>query len=150
MTRLRINPEARSQGRYLILGKSLPIFRVIEGTIMRFVRTLLALLVVASVALLPMAGGALAGVNHSDTAIMASSAPMPDCCEHDATPCDQPHKSMGDCASMAACALKCFNFTATVAPEMSLSAPIAAVVPVLVSQRTDSQLGIPPFRPPRV
>jgi hypothetical protein len=117
---------------------------------MRFVRTILTLLIAASVALLPIAAGAMVGANHSDAVIAASSAPMPDCCDHDAAPCDQPHKSMGDCASMAACALKCFNFTATIVLGVSLPEPIAASVPRLAGQRPDSQLGIPPFRPPRI
>ena len=80
---------------------------------MKVVRTIVALLIVLSVAVLPAAGGvALVAKSNamSDMAAMADSdmAAMDDmdCCPHPANPSD---KAMDKSACMATCALHCFT-----------------------------------------
>ena len=72
-------------------------------------RTILALLVALSVALLPAAAGAGVSVKSPAQADMSAMEDMHDCCPK-ANPCD---KAMDDCGTMATCALKCFSFAAT-------------------------------------
>ena len=116
---------------------------------MRIGRTIFTALVALSVATLPAAIGFAAGA----TTVMEISAPtaMPDCDHHHHNaPGGKTQKSMDDCASMAGCALKCFNFTGTILAGIaySLSAS-AALKPVHASNIFASQMGSPPFRPPR-
>jgi hypothetical protein len=108
-------------------------------------RTILALLIALSVAVLP-AAGAGAAVVPAQTGDMAATADMPDCCPSKANPCDQ---STGDCGSMAACALKCFGFS-----NVSLSIVAFPVVAASLSTWAEdhsfrSRPGSAPFRPPR-
>jgi hypothetical protein len=108
----------------------------------RIARTILALLIAASVAMLPAAAGAGPKVKSTETAEMSVSEPMDDCCPH---PCD---KAVDDCLSMAACV--CFGFaTASFSQLVYPSAP-ASVMPAFASGVFHSQTGHPPFRPPRV
>lgn len=117
-----------------------------QVTFMRAARTLFAVLIAASVAMLPAAGFAVAGGGHAGMAMSADmSEAMDDCCPGDVKPC-----AAGDCRAMASCAFKCFNlapFTATGAPHpleraTQLALYADAAVPVY--------RGAPPFRPPRV
>lgn len=80
-------------------------------------------------------------------AAMPMAHAMHDCCPDPSGPC--PH-GMIDCGSMAACALKCFGFTAVVAQAPAV--PVAtrdeiALPPVRHVLSVTSNL---PFRPPRV
>jgi hypothetical protein len=102
-------------------------------------RTILALLVALSVALLPAAAGA--GVSD-----MSAMADMHDCCPN-ANPCD---KAMDDCGTMATCALKCFSFAGTSSSIITFPSISAAMTAAFVSNPFSSQMGSPPFRPPRV
>ena len=65
---------------------------------MRIARTILALLIILSVAMLPASSGALKTSDMTETAVMAD---MPDCCPGKINPCD---KAMDECQSMATCA----------------------------------------------
>src|SRR5260370_42287135 len=91
-------------------------------------RTIVALLVALSVALLPAAGGAGASAKPSQAAGM-SMEDMADCCPPKANPCE---KDMGDCGAMATCVLKCFGFVGTSAVIIfpstfaEMTAPFAA------------------------
>ncbi len=114
---------------------------------MGLARTMLAAMIALSVALLPVAGGAVAGLNTVDVSV---SVPMHDCCEHGAMPCDKTQKAADDCMSAAACALKCFNFFGIASSRMLIAQAESAIEPVRVSQLVGSQTGCPPFRPPRV
>jgi hypothetical protein len=123
---------------------------------MSFGRTILALLIAVSVAMVPAAAGARLAVKSSDmsgkAAMDTSATDMfamedMDCCPHKANPCD---KAMGDCGSMAACAFKCFSFAPTsflsiVFPSSSAKMPASIAI-----DSFSSQTGSPPFRPPRV
>ena len=107
---------------------------------MAVARTFLALLVALSVAILPAAGGAAVVQKTVDASI---SEPMHDCCPgHD-------DKAM-DCASMAACALKCFSFSGGSVTELLFPLKLASQKPPRVRDAGPSQAGTPPFRPPRV
>jgi hypothetical protein len=103
-----------------------------------------ALLVALSVAMLPFASG----VSVPGSIDILASGSMPDGCDH-AAPGDA-SKAGGDCASMAACAAKCFNYAGTLVPETA-AVPIGlSVLPIPDSDLVVSQIGNPPFRPPRV
>ena len=113
---------------------------------MRIARTILALLITLSVALLPAAGGAGLASKSADTIEMSAMEDM-DCCPHKANPCDR----MGGCTSMATCALHCFTFAVSSAPLPFVDPlTLADNMPVLQDDDVPSQSGIPPFRPPRV
>ena len=75
---------------------------------MRIGRTILAVLVALSVAILPAVGAAV--VTQSAAPAGMSMTDDMDCCPHKANPCE---KAMEDCTAMATCALKCFNFAGT-------------------------------------
>jgi len=113
---------------------------------MRIGRTILALLIALSVAMLPAAAGARPSVKPTDLTAMSAMEDM-DCCPHKANPCD---KGMDDCASMAACALKCFSFATPSFSSIVFSSASAKMPASIASNPFASQTGSPPFRPPRV
>ena len=118
---------------------------------MAFARTILALLIAASVALLPAAGAAASGLaalglQSQDQAEMTASDPMHECCPPAANPSD---KCM-DCASMTTCALKCFSYTAGPSSPLAYSVTLADRMPLPQGVGFRSQTSSPPFRPPRV
>src|SRR5580704_9647267 len=129
---------------------------------MRITRTILALLVSLSVAILPAAGGAVAlTLSTSDMAApqaisvdapeqasdpMAMAEPMDDCCDHGTMPCDQGK----NCASALMCAMHCFNFTTVAGSEIVFLPTVAAKVLPPADFAVPSRTGAPPFRPPRV
>ena len=107
-------------------------------------RTILALLIALSVALLPAAGGA--GVGSPAPAGMSAMEDMPDCCPQKADPCE---KAMDNCGTMATCALKCFSFVGTSSIVVFPSTFASMAIP-LAANPFASQPGSPPFRPPRI
>ena len=109
-------------------------------------RTILALLVAFSVAMLPAAGGAGVSSKSPAPAGMAAMEDMSDCCPHKVSPCE---KAMDDCGAMATCAHKCFSFLGTSAVIVFPSA-FAKVTASFAANPFSSQAGSPPFRPPRV
>ncbi len=113
---------------------------------MKIGRTILALLIALSVAMLPAVAGVAGAVKSAETASMSAMDDM-DCCPHKSNPCD---KAMGDCGSMATCALKCFSFSATVPSDIVFPSLVASLGPSFGAQPFHSQTGSPPFRPPRV
>ena len=109
-------------------------------------RTILALLVALSVALLPAAAGAGVSVKSPAQADMSAMEDMHDCCPK-ANPCD---KALDDCGTMATCALKCFSFAATLSSIIAFPAVFAKIPGLIDDQLFSSQRSNPPFRPPRV
>jgi hypothetical protein len=109
-------------------------------------RTILALLIVLSVAMLPASLGAGISLNSTDMTDMSAMQDM-DCCPHQANPCD---KGMTDCGSMAACALKCFSFSGGSFSTVVFPEILASVAPSFERRLFRSQISSPPFRPPRV
>jgi hypothetical protein len=106
-------------------------------------RTLLTLAVAVSIGLLPIAGGT---VFAGKSAAMSSPQSMDDCCH--ASPCEK--TPVDDCASMAACTLKCFNYAPTGLIVPTYLPTLTVDVPLLESVVSYSQIGSPPFRPPRL
>ena len=129
---------------------------------MRIGRTILALLVSLSVAILPAAGGAVPLTAsapdmaapqplHVDAAEatpdpMAMAEPTDDCCNHGTMPCDQGK----NCASALMCAMHCFNFTTVEESQIVFPLTLAAKVLPPADRAVPSATGAPPFRPPRV
>ena len=111
---------------------------------MAFARTILAFLIAASVAMLPATGGAGLKVA-SELAGASAFDPAHDCCPPDADPC----KQRNDCTTMAACALKCFNFTTGCSAALNYSLTLSSVIPSGDWGRFLSHDASPPFRPPR-
>jgi hypothetical protein len=108
-------------------------------------RTIVALLIALSVAILPAAASAGMTVKSPEAAGISTAEGMPDCCPHKVNPCG---KVMDDCAAMATCALKCFSFVETSAVIIFPSA-FAKMTASFATDRFSSQTGSPPFRPPR-
>ena len=115
-------------------------------------RTILALLVSLSVAMLPAAAGAGVSAKSphqadmSTTEDMSMPEDMHDCCPP-TNPCDH---AMDNCGSMATCALKCFSFAGTSASVIVFPAAFAKIIAPLEHNPFSSQTRAPPFRPPRV
>jgi hypothetical protein len=113
-------------------------------------RTILALLISLSVALLPAAAGAGVSSKSPDQADMSMTEDvsmtedMHDCCPPMANPC-----AMDNCGSMAICALKCFSFAGTSSEIIVFSATSVKMIAPFERNPFSSQTGAPPFRPPR-
>jgi hypothetical protein len=107
-------------------------------------RIILALLIALSVAVLPAAG---ASVSFKSADMPDMSTMGDDCCPPNADPCD---KAMGDCCSMAACALKCFGFSDSPYSILAFPSLPASLNPPFESNSFRPQTDSPPFRPPRV
>jgi hypothetical protein len=125
---------------------------------MVFARTILAFLIALSVALLPATGTAgLKSKSHDMTAMSAHDSmddsmdgsmaePMDDCCPHAIVPCD---KDGGQCSSMAACTINCLSFAGGASSPFIHPVTLAALLPPFEGSVLFSQMGSPPFRPPR-
>jgi hypothetical protein len=113
---------------------------------MNIVRTVFALVIALSVAMLPAIGGG-AFASHSQDAAMAS---MDDCPHHHHHHGAPAKKAMDDCCAMAVCALKCFSYCGAMVSELVYPSLTATIEPLLASKALHSQTGSPPFRPPRV
>jgi len=115
---------------------------------LRIGRTIFAMLVGLSVVTLPASLGFAATVPTATHLSAAQS--ILDCEHHHTAPSDKTQKTADDSACMAACALHCFNFTATGFSGVVFSTTASAALK-LVRTRSHvvSQMGNPPFRPPR-
>jgi len=114
---------------------------------MRYVRIILACLIAFSVVMLPTAGVFATIVQSADVQMSDS---MPDCCDHGALPCDHGSSDMGDCAAMAACMAKCFNFPAIISAGMAFGPSDVALRPSWSATLVLLKVDNPPFRPPPV
>ena len=114
---------------------------------MTLARTILTFLIAASVASLPAAGAGAFKSQSQEPTEMSASEPTHDCCPPAANPCD---KAMGDCGSMAACALKCFSFAGGMSSPLDYPAMLVGLMPLFESGAFHPQTGSPPFRPPRI
>lgn len=115
---------------------------------LRIAQAILAVAIALSVATLPATTG-FAAVASSMTD-MSVSGDMPDCDQHSrAAPANKSQKTADDC--MAACALLCFNFTATDFSGVAFSSPASAALKSFrMNGHVSSLMGNPPFRPPRI
>jgi hypothetical protein len=116
---------------------------------LRLGRTILAIVVGLSVAILPAAAGFATSAAMTE---MSVSASMPDCDHHrhHTAPSDKTQKPAHGCADMATCALNCFNFTPTACSDITFSSPAsAALKPVRTADKLPVQMASAPFRPPR-
>jgi hypothetical protein len=116
-------------------------------------RTILALLVAFSLAVLPAAGHAglmvkavdASAMDHMGTHDMSAMADM-DCCPHKTVPA---HKAIDDCASMVGCGL-CTGLLGAAASSVNFPLLLSSRVFLTASDPLFSQAGSPPFRPPRI
>lgn len=116
---------------------------------LRIGRTIIAILISLSVATLPATAGFAANV--PATSKVSAPVAMPDCDHHHKVPSGQTQKIIDNCASMAACALTCFNFTGTpLSGFVYLPLSSTALKPVRITAHVSSRMGSPPFRPPRI
>ena len=112
---------------------------------MRIGRTILAVLIALSVAILPAAGAAVVSSQSAAPAGMSMTDDM-DCCPHKANPCE---KAMEDCTAMATCALKCFSFAGTLSSAIVFPSASTKMTASFAANPLSSQTGTAPFRPPR-
>ena len=114
-------------------------------------RTILAVIVAFSVAMLPIARGTGESVKSTEMMEMSDdmsvAQDMPDCCPPAVTPCD---KAMGNRASMAACASTCCGFLMPASSSLVFPLVLIETMPSLANQVFCPQTSSPPFRPPRV
>jgi hypothetical protein len=128
---------------------------------MQIGRRVLAFLVAVAVAILPVAGHAMARSSPPHMSAMAEAGDMSgmpgademsasdmdmDCCPHQA---DHPGTAMDGCAGMAVCGL-CFSMAVTSPSAAVFWLVPAGIGPSFVTYAYRSPPGHPPFRPPRV
>lgn len=111
---------------------------------MHLTRTILAVLIALSLAMLPLVGASAMGAKSADVMI---SDMAQDCCHHGGT-CDDHANSVDDHAALGLCAKCCSSLPAIFFADFI--APLDMVVaPVLATAPPPSEIGTPPFRPPR-
>ena len=129
----------------------------LDRTAMRLVRQILALVIVLSVAILPVAVSAapavsLAAQDPTEAAqpMMTSSEipAMHDCCPDEAD--GQPCNHFTDQCPMAFCAAPPLSIAAPPVFQLDYPAVSANLLPIPVDQVVSLHSGSPPFRPPRV
>jgi hypothetical protein len=129
---------------------------------MRIARTILAFLMALSLAMLPMARSFVGSADEAMAAdvVVASEhdcehgaktsdpvvASAHECCDHAAT-ADQ---AMKGCLPSADCIAKCLSFYAVLFSEEAIPSSIGGTESNFVSNPCYSQIGSPPYRPPRV
>lgn len=113
---------------------------------MAALRTIFALLIATSLAILPVAGAAAFKMQPQESSEISASEPAHDCCPPGANQCD---RAAGD-GAMASCALPCCIYSNDVASPLIYPPMVAELTASLPSEALSSQLGSPPFRPPRV
>jgi hypothetical protein len=124
---------------------------------MRFVRTIITLVVALSVVMLPVARLGASVVKSTEMATPADATPsaetssadmsaMDDCCPDPAKPCDQ-----GDnrCQSMASCIQHTFSIAGVSASNLTYPLVAESPLAALVYDGAPLHAGSPPFRPPR-
>jgi hypothetical protein len=109
-------------------------------------RSILALLIALSVAMLPAAGAAGMKSKSPEPSDMSPLEDMLDCCPHKANPCDH---AVDDCRAMASCALKCFSFAGTSSSIIVFPSAFAEITAPFVGNSFPLHRTSPPFRPPR-
>ncbi len=113
----------------------------------RIDHAILATLIALSVALLPIAASIVVS---SEAAAASVAITVPDCDHHHDAPAGTAQKTTDGCDSMAACALHCFNMTQAGFSTLAFaSSPSVAIEPIWRENKSASQMGSPPFRPPR-
>ena len=118
-----------------------------ESKAMAVGRTILAILIAVSVALLPAAAGAAFKMQAAQAMEISATQQMDDGCPGHASP---GNKAADDCTSMAACAINCFNFVGHDAVVLAAPPAATTIGPMLPDQIAASQPASPPFRPPRI
>ena len=112
----------------------------------RIGRTILALLVALSVAVLPAVAAAASIAKSGNVAISTGAAD----CHHHASQPDHHNKTMDECACMAACAFSSFSFATPLVTGVLLRTSVTVVQPVRTDNAVFAYIETPPFRPPRV
>ena len=131
----------------------------LEKAAMRWFRTMLAMMIALSVAMLPAAGSAapivksepsVASKTMAKDIAMASdmSDAMDECCpDHGKSrPCDQPN----DHCPLAFCAAQLVNLASADLFHFDVPITAATLLPLPADQVLSLHAGSPPFRPPRV
>lgn len=119
-----------------------------NSMIRRIGRAIFAVLIGLSVATLPATAGFAAGMTKATEMSVVNASP--DCEHHHKAPNGGTQKTPDNSACMAGCALNCFNFVAPTIAGVSFSVSIGATLkPVRMTSGTPSNMGSPPFRPPR-
>jgi hypothetical protein len=111
---------------------------------MAIARTLSALLIALSVALLPVASAA---ARTAAPAEMSMSDGDHDCCPNAVQPCDM---TKDGCMSMAACGLLTSTLSEPANPVVAFPLIASSALPLTVSEVLDSGASGPPLHPPQI
>jgi hypothetical protein len=115
---------------------------------MGFARTIIAIVVALSVAMLPVAATMAASAKTAEIAASAdASAAMDECCPDDAKQCDQ---GGSRCESRACCAYQTPSIANVAISRFAYPSVSDSPLPALAEHAVISHAGSPPFRPPRV
>src|SRR3974390_1593910 len=119
---------------------------------MRLIRTILIAVIAISVAAVPSTAGFVLAAKASEGAIghTVGMSSMPTGCEHHRPAAERGSRPSADCDSMAACAANCFNYAGTVVPAVAPGPTAARLQPIAAAGLVASNIGHPPFRPPRI
>jgi hypothetical protein len=113
---------------------------------MRLGRTIWAVLLTLSLAMVPLAG-AFALQNDEVAVSSEATASAHDCCPGESMPADH---AMKDCLASPGCIAKCFNFYAMTFSGVVIPAPTGGTESDFASAPIHALTASPPFRPPRV
>ena len=113
---------------------------------MSLARTIVAVVVAISLAILPVVGGIAAPANMAMAAESVAAPVDHDCCDDAGTPA---HKAMDECQRGTGCAFNCLSFVAPSCLAV-LPPPASAVGLAFAEQIHWLHAAYPPFRPPRV
>jgi hypothetical protein len=119
---------------------------------MRPTRLVLSILLAFAIAVLPALGGAVSVVKAVESATVTAAVAADECCDHQDIPGDShQHHGIGmdDCASLAACAAKCFVYAGVAPVEAAPFVTVAIALTISPSPAFVSHSDPPPFPPPR-
>lgn len=109
-------------------------------------RIIVAVLVVLSVVLPPMAGNMAFATTHASPSEGVGVSASHDCCDSDGMPAGDP---MANCQAAAGCAAKCFSMYCPVDSAISFEKVLPHIALAFMAESLLSQSAIPLFRPPR-
>jgi hypothetical protein len=117
-------------------------------------RTILAVVLAVAITLVPAGAAGVPGSGTGGPSAARLAANMVDCIHHGAAhergARDKGQKADDGCASMAACAVKCFSYAGTVLPGIAPAPTAWRLAPVTAAGLLVVHTGSPPFRPPRI
>lgn len=123
------------------LDQTIRSVQAMDGRMMHFIRVIIAIVVALSLMTLPATRDHASAASNSFTAS--------DCAEY-GSPIDHTSKVNSGCALTKACPGMCMSYSATAVFTTVFQPAIAMMEPLGTNSDAASQIGNPPFHPPRV